>query len=123
MIRRLIILLLIAGCAHKPPQATFYLGMTEEEFIIDNEITLNTDGFYSKTERNNGILYQRWDEKYLSPIVEMGEVEFNIMYSEAKRYSLSPYYFIFENDSLIKVSKGIFNEKHIDYEKYATPPE
>ena len=32
MIRRLLILLLIVGCAHKPPSAQFYLGMTEEEF-------------------------------------------------------------------------------------------
>ena len=38
MIRRLIILLLIVGCAPtKPPQATFYLGMTEKEFIELNK--------------------------------------------------------------------------------------
>ena len=47
MIRRLIILLLIVGCAHKPPSAQFYIGMTEEEFLIDNDISLNTDGFFS----------------------------------------------------------------------------
>ena len=56
----------------------------------------------------------------------MDEDEFSITYAESKRHSLSPYYFIFENDSLIRVSKGILNsanEKHIDYNKYATPPE
>ena len=38
MIRRLIILLLIVGCAHKPPQATFYIGMSEQNFIRQNNI-------------------------------------------------------------------------------------
>ena len=46
------------------------------------------------------------------------------MYSETKRQNkLSPYYFIFENDSLMGVYKGVFNlgaEKEIDYDKYAT---
>ena len=106
MIRRLIILLLIVGCAHKPPLATFYVGMTEEEFIIDNEITLNTDGLYSY-ESKNGIIYQRLNDKY------------------SEQHGLGVCYYIFENDSLIRVSKGIFNMakgKHVDYDKHATPP-
>ena len=38
MIRRLIILLLIVGCAPtKPPTATFYVGMSEEEFVEVNK--------------------------------------------------------------------------------------
>ena len=38
MIRRLIILLLIVGCAPtKPPIATFYIGMTETEFTELNK--------------------------------------------------------------------------------------
>ena len=37
MIRRLIILLLIVGCAPtKPPTANFYIGMTEKEFTDKN---------------------------------------------------------------------------------------
>ena len=128
MKKLLIILLLIVGCAHKPPSAQFYLGMTEEEFLIDNEIALNQDGFYSY-ESNNGIIYQRIDDEFLSPIAPKlyPKDQPYIMYSETKRQNkLSPYYFIFENDSLIGVYKGVFNilaEKEIDYDKYATPPE
>ena len=33
MKKLLLIILLIVGCAHKPPTATFYIGMTEEEFM------------------------------------------------------------------------------------------
>ena len=58
MKKQLFILLLIVGCAHKPPSAQFYIGMTEEEFIIDNKITLNADGLYSYEDKN-GIIYQR----------------------------------------------------------------
>jgi len=126
--KRLILLLLIVGCAHKPPLATFYIGMTEEEFLNTNNLNLSSDGFFSQTENNN-IYYQRIDDEYLSPIAPKlyPEDEVSILYTESKRpNSLSPYYFIFENDSLVRVSKGIWNmvtEKEIDYDKYATPPE
>ena len=53
MNRRLIILLLIVGCAHKPPLATFYIGMTEEEFNEQNKDKISNlldakDGFITK---------------------------------------------------------------------------
>ena len=32
----LLSILLVVGCAHKPPIATFYVGMTEEEFQMKN---------------------------------------------------------------------------------------
>jgi len=44
MIRRLIILLLIVGCAPtKPTTANFYLGMTEDEFLKQNNINIDTE--------------------------------------------------------------------------------
>ena len=49
MIRRLTILLLIVGCAHKPPTASFYIGMTEEEFV-DNNPHLMGKSSYIKIE-------------------------------------------------------------------------
>ena len=71
--KKLILLsvILIVGCAHKPPSATFYVGMTEEEFIIDNEIIeLNLDDdflrnnmeedfslFFNSKEANNKITF------------------------------------------------------------------
>ena len=127
MTRRLIILLLIVGCAHKPPSATFYIGMTEEEFIIDNKITLNVDGLYSY-EGKKGIIYQRLNSEHLSSIAPKlyPKDQPYIMYAEIKpRNKLSPYYFMFENDSLMDVYRGVFNlgsDKPIDYDKYATPP-
>ena len=128
--KKLILLsvILIVGCAHKPPSATFYVGMTEEEFIIDNEITLNADGFYSY-ESKNGIIYQRTNSELLSSIAPKlyPKDQLFIMYTETTpRNKLSPYYFMFENDSLMDVYRGVFNlgsDKPIDYDKYATPPE
>ena len=66
MIRRLIILLLIVGCAPtKPPTATFYIGMTEEEFIQGNNINLDktilfvskSSSLYRKTKYIDGLLF------------------------------------------------------------------
>ena len=36
MKKLLLLTLLIVGCAHKPPQTTFYIGMTKEEFRKNN---------------------------------------------------------------------------------------
>ena len=44
MKKLLLIVLLIVGCAHKPPTATFYIGMTEEEFIVKNPNATTTCG-------------------------------------------------------------------------------
>ena len=124
----LLSIIFVIGCAHKPPEATFYIGMTEKEFLIDNEITFNADGFYNY-ESKNRIIYQRGNSEYLHSIAPKlyPKDQPYIMYSETKHQNkLSPYYFIFENDSLIRVYKGVFNlasEKEIDYDKYATPPE
>ena len=102
----LLSILLIVGCAHKPT-AQFYIGMTGKEFIKTNDLELSVDGFYSFKSKN-GIIYQRLNDRY------------------SEQHGLGVCYYIFEHDSLIRVSKGIFNnanEKHVDYDKYATPPE
>ena len=105
--KKLILLsvLLIVGCAHKPPQATFYLGMTEEEFIELNQ--------------NKPIMESPVTEKY--------------SYNNIKQYidgnspnSMNTYWYSFHNDTLRQVNKGIHNlmlNRDIDYDKYATPPE
>ena len=43
MKKLIFIALLIVGCAHKPPLATFYIGMTEEEFLKLNNINFNSN--------------------------------------------------------------------------------
>ena len=105
MIRRLIILLLIVGCAPtKPPTASFYIGMTKEEFLIKNPHFLDKDNnFYNPLV--NGYTYFEGDNKDLSP---------------------SEYLYAFTNgDSLYAVWYGMqfYINKEIDYDKYATPPE
>ena len=102
MIRRLIILLLIVGCAPtKPPAATFHIGMTETEFDKLNsnvKITKNEFTFFNT-------------QSYIE-----GE----------KTIGFNTYYYGFRHDTLFIVSKGILNlslTREIDYDKYATPPE
>jgi len=99
MIRRLIILLLIVGCA--PTTATFYIGMPVEEFKNNNS-KLNLDG--------NSI---DWDD---SDPIYMDKMEDNFGLKFFKEYM-----FEFENDTLNAVYRGIWNviiEKEIDYSKY-----
>ena len=95
--KKLIILLLIVGCAHKPPQTTFYIGMTKEEFRKNN---LN--------------------------IVHAPFSIDNTTISIENEGSLNEYIFAFDNDSLFAVYHNFWNmsiKKEIDYDKYATPPE
>ena len=99
MIRRLIILLLIVGCA--PTTATFYIGMPVEEFKNNNS-KLNLDG--------NSI---DWDD---SDPIYMDKMEDNFGLKFFKEYM-----FEFENDTLNAVYRGLWNviiEKEIDYSKY-----
>ena len=98
MIRRLIILLLIVGCAHKPPTTNFYIGMTYEEF---KEKNLNT--------------------KPLQPLPMTDKK----MWIENVG-SFNEYIFGFNNDTLQVVYHNAWNmvlEREIDYSKYATPTE
>ena len=108
MIRRLTILLLIVGCAHKPPSAQFYIGMTEEEFIKENK------GLNIKRGATSKIIGQVLNSNYY------------IITSDRNR-SIFRFYFDFYNDTLSAVYHGTFNyifsAKEIDYSKYATPPE
>ena len=97
MIRRLIILLLIVGCAPtKPPTATFYIGITKDEFRENN------------------------------PNISHDPLKIDEGISIENEGSFNEYIFIFENDSLSSVYHNIWNmaiQKEIDYDKYATPPE
>ena len=100
MIRRLIILLLIVGCAPtKPTTANFYLGMNKEEFDI----------------KNSNIIPDQFPHKlaHTQTVVD-------------KTIPDNTYIFYFENDTLIQVFRGgwlyPFWFKEIDYYNYATPP-
>ena len=105
MNRRLIILLLIVGCAHKPPSAQFYIGMTEEEFVEVN--------------KNHSI--------YKNSVNEIIIIKDIISYNEDENvWNRNNYVYTFQKDTLKSVHRGIFNvyiNKQVDYDKYATPPE
>ena len=113
MIRRLIILLLIVvGCAPtKPPQATFYLGMTEEDFNENNpDIKPMHEDINSSSKIGrilfNEVYYHEKEDKTISKLF-VG--------------AFSDYYFYFKNDSLLAVYYGGINidiNKEIDYSKY-----
>ena len=112
MIRRLIILLLIVGCAPtKPPTATFYIGMTEKEFIQGNNIASQSN-IISKSSKSDKFV------KINSGIIVGDTV--STVYAE-KQTLLSFYYFEFNYDTLAHVYAGAKNWiviKPIDYSKY-----
>ena len=56
MKKLLIILLLIVGCAHKPPQSTFYIGMTQEEFIEQNSLEVDLVASKGWNKETNGLI-------------------------------------------------------------------
>ena len=111
----LIIALLIVGCAHKPPQAEFYIGMSESEFISKNKRIPSKKSSYSEDNTKSALDAANCiicNTKYL--------------YTTNLNQGFMRYYYWFENDTLISVHKGVINyllQKEIDYDKYPTPPE
>ena len=110
MKKLLLIALLIVGCAPtKPPTATFYLGMTEEEFLELNKnkpITENPFRYIDKKANMNQYIDSN---------------DFN---------SSDAYFYTFKNDTLTLVHGNNMRDiikvllgKQTDYDKYATPPE
>ena len=101
----LLSILLIVGCAHKPPSAQFYIGMTEEEFVEVN--------------KNHSI--------YKNSVNEFIIIKDIISYNEDENeWNRNNYIYTFQKDTLKYVHRGIFNlyiNKQVDYDKYATPPE
>ena len=119
MKKLLIILLLIVGCAHKPPLATFYIGMTEEEFLKLNNINFNSNvdpigdmsGNYIRVDLLNNL-----NKTILNDSIK------EINYKEENAFS--DYWYRFIQDTLVSIDKGNLNlilSKEIDYDKYATP--
>ena len=113
----LLSVILIVGCAPtKPPMATFYIGMSEEEFIKKNNIDIAATIMGKET--NKSVDYVKVNANIFP------QDSISAVYSEFHN-RFSPYYFEFRNDTLAQVSDGFFNYinyKHIDYDKYATPP-
>ena len=113
MKKLLILALLVVGCAHKPPLATFYIGMTEDEFYEQNkdeitDVLDSKDGFITKMHGDSNTQgYQGY-------------------FDGDNVWSMNAYHYLFVNDTLLYVSRGALNyllEKDIDYDKYTTPPE
>ena len=107
MKKLLIILLLIVGCAPtKPPIATFYIGMTEKEFLELNKNKPITENPIKHIDKNTNM----------SQYIDGNDFNSN-----------DAYFYTFKNDTLSVVhGGGIINlllRKEIDYDKYATPPE
>ena len=105
----LLSILLIVGCAPtKPPTATFYIGMTEEEFIELNKNKPITENFIKHFDKNT---------TNMSQYIENLDSNSND----------ASYWYTFRNDTLSVVhGGGIINLlllKEVDYDKYATPPE
>ena len=98
----LLSILLIVGCA--PTTATFYIGMSIEEFAVKNpHICNNIDKYDTGFDNDTFVIEKDVGIKYFSD-----------------------YFFKFNDDTLQFVYRGILNsalQKEIDYDKYATPPE
>ena len=112
MKKLILIALLIVGCAPtKPPTATFYIGMTEKEFIQGNNIASKSN-IISKSSKSDKFV------KINSGIIVGDTV--STVYAE-KQTLLSFYYFEFNYDTLAHVYAGAKNWiviKPIDYSKY-----
>ena len=129
MKKLLIILLLIVGCAAIKKRTTFttaaifYIGMTEEEFIIKNP---------SITKKND---WQRWEKVINSPesttYFEYESITTFVFHKvdEEERTTdglaipnpRQKYIFAFNNDTLFAVYHGKLNDNskiEIDYSKY-----
>ena len=130
MIRRLIILLLIVGCAtmkdvfvQDKSTAFFILGMTEEEFIRKNP---------SITKKND---WQRWEKVINSPesttyiayeskatfVAHKVDEKGKTTHGLAIPNPVQEYIFAFKNDTLFAVYHGELNDdlkREIDYRNY-----
>ena len=104
MIRRLIILLLIVGCA-PTTKSEFYIGMPQAEFINQNPHCNKIDN------KINGLIVYNEDVGIIPP----------------GHYTSNKYIFTFKDDTLDAVFfRGLLHlsfNKEIDYDKYATSPE
>ena len=96
----LLSIILIVGCAHNPPEATFYIGMLESEFV-------NINPTIKKKER----------EVSLEPFNPVGVSTVKVYYEGG----ISKYYYGFNGDTLRAVWHGLANvvkNQEIDYSKY-----
>ena len=114
MIRRLIILLLIVGCAPtKPPSVTFYLGMGEKEFIEKNNIDIDTKSIIAGS-KGDSIAFSKIRT---SALPSYGSSATYTATNNGKSF----YYFEFADDTLMGVYRGYLNYvivNPINYSKY-----
>ena len=106
----LLSILLIVGCAHKPPLATFYIGMTEEEFNEQNK-----DKISNLVDAKNGFITKN-----------VGVANTQSYFDGDDPWSRNAYMYGFKKDTLRNVHRGMLNlylGREIDYEKYATHSE
>ena len=122
MIRRLIILLLIVGCAPKT-NTTFYIGMTEDEFQMKNPNIDRMDLTYVSGEKKAFVIGETATDKSKKATEHyfyIQEKEGLITYLSFGMFGTFIYFFDTEVDTLTSVQYGFFE---INYDKYATPPE
>ena len=116
----LLSILLIVGCA--PTTASFYIGMTEEEFINQNNLIMNEENIVKSDKLTGDFVrvyyqFQRTDFRQMPLLSE--KANNRVMYEIYEKSSL--YFFNFYNDTLATVYRGKWNavwEKEIDYSKY-----
>ena len=111
----LLSILLIVGCAPtKPSTANFYIGMTEKEFIEQNNINMVTESIVGNDVNES--------DKYVKINTSVfPQDSTSAIYGQASNNKLTPYYFEFQNDTLAGVYGGLINYSNgnqIDYSKY-----
>ena len=122
MIRRLIILLLIVGCAPKTT-TTFYIGMTQDEFQMQNPDIERMDLTVLSGKKEGFVIGEvavDKSNKTNSPYFYFEDKEGIVSYLSFGLFSNFTYNFDPEVDTLTSVQYGFWE---VNYDKYATSPE
>ena len=122
MIRRLIILLLIVGCAPKTT-TTFYIGMTQDEFQMQNPNIERMDLTVLSGKKEGFVIGEvavDKSNKTNSPYFYFEDKEGIVSYLSFGLFSNFTYNFDPEVDTLTSVQYGFWE---VNYDKYATSPE
>ena len=117
MLRRLIILLLIVGCAPKTT-TTFYIGMTQDEFQIQNPDIERMDLTVLSGKKEGFVIGEvavDKSNKTNSPYFYFEDKEGIVSYLSFGLFSSFSYNFDPEVDTLTSVQYGFWE---IDYSKY-----
>ena len=121
MKKLLIILLLIVGCAPKTT-TTFYIGMTQDEFQIQNPDIKRMDLTVLSGKKEGLVIGKQAVDKSIktnSPYFYIEEKEGIVSYLSFGLFSSFTYHFDTEVDTLTSVNYGFWE---VNYDKYTTSP-